>query len=296
MGIRLEGRPVARGIRRRLRGDIELIATQVGRQPATSAVLVGQEPSSVAYFRSMRRSFEKLRIDLNSVMLPEDVSADRLAAELTKLNHDAGTDGIIVFQPLPPRLPPSLVSKLLSPDKDIDGATPDNAGRLALGLPCFLPSTPAGGIEILRHYEVPVSGKSAVVIGRSPVVGMPMALLLLAENATVTVCHSRTPDIAEISREADIIALAVGKPGLLTPGMVKEGAVVIDFGVSVVDGELIGDAARGVEDVAGAMTPVPGGTGVVTIAILARNTMWAAARAAGLTEELPLESDTRMLR
>jgi methylenetetrahydrofolate dehydrogenase (NADP+) / methenyltetrahydrofolate cyclohydrolase len=287
MALVLDGRSVARDIRARLREDIDDFVKQAGRPPAAFGVLVGEESSSIAYFRALRRSFGKLGIPLESVALPEDVPVEQFTDCLSDLNQNDQIDGIIVFQPLPSHLPTKLLSTTLDAAKDIDGATATNAGNLALGLPSLVPSTPAGGIEILRHYNIPIARSRAVVVGRSPVVGLPMAHLLITLDATVTICHSRTSDLAAETRRADIVALAAGRPGVLTADMVRPGATVIDFGVTFVDGQIVGDAAEDVASVAGAITPVPGGTGVVTNAILARNTLVAAARAAGVELESP---------
>jgi len=187
---------------------------------------------------------------------------------------------VLVQMPLPPHLPQSVVIDTLAPAKDIDGITPYHAGRLLLGLESLVPNTPAGGLELLRRYGIPLAGRRAVVVGRSNVVGKPMALLLLREDCTVTLCHSRTADLAAVTREADILVVAIGRAGHITAEHIKPGAVVIDFGINVLpDGQIAGDvdyaAAR---EVAGAITPVPGGTGLVTNALLARNCLIAAQR------------------
>ncbi|HEX5499502.1 MAG TPA: bifunctional 5,10-methylenetetrahydrofolate dehydrogenase/5,10-methenyltetrahydrofolate cyclohydrolase, partial [Thermomicrobiales bacterium] len=200
-----------------------------------------------------------------------------LLAAIEALNRSPAAHGVLVLMPLPAQLSADLVLEQLSPLKDVDGITPTNAGRLYLGLPALRPSTPQGGIELLDFYDVPIAGRRAVVIGRSPVVGRPLAMLFLQRDATVTICHRATPDLATFTRAADIVAVGAGSPGLLTGAMLRPGAVVVDFGVTVVDGQLVGDADEAtVSSVASACTPVPGGAGPVTTAVLARNTVAAA--------------------
>lgn len=274
----LEGKPVALEIEDKMRGELEEIITQTGAGVTAAAVLVGDDESSHSYFRSILRTFKRVGIDVQPREITSDISEEDLTAVLRDLNDDPLIDGVIVFQPLPDHLDRDLPASTLSPAKDIDGITFFNAGRLSLGVPYLVPSTPLGGVEILRHYGIAVEGKEAVVVGRSPIVGQPMALLLIEENATVTVCHSRTKELAEHTRRADVVVLAAGRPGVLTGDMLKEGATVIDFGVNFVEGQMVGDAAESVADVAGAITPVPGGTGVVTQRVLAANTVKAARR------------------
>jgi methylenetetrahydrofolate dehydrogenase (NADP+)/methenyltetrahydrofolate cyclohydrolase len=259
-----------------VRADLAGYVTRMGRAPQLAAVLTGGDPGAHAYFRAIKRTFQSVEMPIMPVQLPETITEGAFRQAIAGLNQDPAITGIIVLQPLPAQLPPNLPSLIIDPAMDVDGITPGNAGRLTLGMPSIHPSTPAGGIEILRYYDIPVEGKRAVVIGRSNVVGKPMSLLLLAANATVTICHSRTRELGEITKTADILASATGRPWLVTPDMVKPGAVVIDFGVNFLDGRLVGDVDPAVADVASALTPVPGGTGVVTNAILARNTLWAA--------------------
>jgi len=201
---------------------------------------------------------------------------------MNALNADPRANGIIVQMPLPGHLPASLVIDLLDPAKDVDGIHPLNAGMLMQGLlEAFVPATPAGGMELLKRYDIQLQGKHAVMVGRSNIVGRPMALLLLHQHATVTICHSRTPDLGAVTRDADILAVAVGRPHIVTGDMVKPGAVVIDFGVNVVDDGLQGDVdTESVAEVAGYITPVPGGTGPMTNAMLLANTLAAARRQA----------------
>ena len=272
----LEGRAVSRAVLRRVRAESAEFATRTGESPTLAAVLAGHDESASAYFLAIQRTFRAADLPVRPIDLPVTVSESQVRQLLDELNRDAAVSGVIVLQPLPPQVPADIPSRLIDPAKDVDGITPENAGRLALGLDHLPPSTPAGGMAILRHYEIPLAGQHAVVIGRSPVVGKPMALLLLAANATVTICHSRTRDLPRIARGADILVAAAGQPGMVTPDFVKPGATVIDFGVNFVDGRLVGDVDPAVADVAGALTPVPGGTGVVTNAMLALNTVRAA--------------------
>lgn len=272
----LEGKPVALEIERRLRDELTEISDAPGRPATAAAVLVGDDESSHSYFRSILRTFKRVGIDVVPREISAGISEDHLRLILGDLNHDPEIDGVIVFQPLPGHLDRDLPANVISADKDIDGITYSNAGRLSLSVPHLVPSTPLGGIEILKYYGIPVEGRHAVVIGRSPIVGQPMALLLLSENATVTVCHSRTRNLPELTRQADIIVLATGKPGILTGEMISEGTTVIDFGANYVEGKMTGDADQSVYSAAEAITPVPGGTGVVTQRVLAANTIKAA--------------------
>jgi methylenetetrahydrofolate dehydrogenase (NADP+)/methenyltetrahydrofolate cyclohydrolase len=199
---------------------------------------------------------------------------------LHDLNGDADTSGIIVQMPLPKHLPQTLVTDVLDPEKDVDGIHPINAGRLFQGdSDAFAPATPSGGMEILKRYDIPLKGKRAVMIGRSNIVGRPMALLMLHQHATVTICHSRTQDLGAVAREADILVAAIGRPKIITADMIRPGAVVIDFGVNVVGDGLVGDVdTEAAKEVAGYITPVPGGTGPMTNIMLMRNTLAAARR------------------
>lgn len=272
----LEGKPVALDIEQRLRDELAEVDDAPGPPATAAAVLVGDDESSHAYFRSILRTFKRVGIDVIPREISAQISDGHLRMILGELNHDPEIDGVIVFQPLPAHLDRDLPANVISADKDIDGITYANAGRLSLGVPHLVPSTPMGGIEILRYYGIPIEGKHAVVVGRSPIVGQPMALLLLSENATVTICHSRTRDLKSFTSQADIVVLAAGRSDVLTGDMISEGTTVLDFGVNFVDGNMTGDAHESVFDVAGAITPVPGGTGVVTQRVLAANTVKAA--------------------
>ncbi len=275
----LDGRPVANRILEEVAAGSAELARLRGRPPALIAVGVGDDPATRSYFRSIGRLAEKAAIRFEARYLPADVSMASLLHEIGRLNADPEVDGILVQMPLPAHLDAARVAEVLDPQKDVDGITPDNAGRLFLGRPRLVPSTPVGGLEVLRAYNIPIEGRRAVVVGRSNIVGKPLALMLLAENATVTVCHTRTRNLAEVTREAELLCVAAGRPGLITADMVRPGAVVLDFGTNWTERGLVGDVDfEAVRQVAGAITPVPGGIGPVTTAVLLRNTLRAARR------------------
>ncbi len=277
----LEGKPVAREILTTVRDDIAQIVTHVGMIPGLTVLKVGEDPSATAYARAIKRTAGSVNIPFELLELPASTNIDELQATIDRLNGNPAVAGVVVLQPLPHHLPKNLPAERVAPDKDVDGMTLLNIGRLEAGMTALVPSTPAGGVEILKHYQQQVSGKHVVIVGRSLVVGKPLAMMLLSLDATVTICHSRTPDLGSFTKEADIVAVAVGRPGILTGEMVRPGTVVLDFGVNVVDGNLVGDADSSVIETAGSMTPVPGGTGVVTNAVLMRNTVAAIRGAVG---------------
>lgn len=241
-------------------------------------MLVGADPSARAYLNAIVKAADGIGMPTSVVELDSSIGQARLNRHVLELNERGDVNGILVLQPLPPHLSRIEVADRLDPLKDIDGVTTFNAGRLFHDDRNVLaPSTPAGGMALLKHYQIPIAGRYAVVLGRSPVVGRPMAAMLLAENATVTTCHSRTPNPERFTREADIVISAIGRPGSLRADMIRAGATVVDFGVNFVDGKMVGDAdAPAVAEVAGALTPVPGGTGRVTTSVLLRNTIKAA--------------------
>jgi methylenetetrahydrofolate dehydrogenase (NADP+)/methenyltetrahydrofolate cyclohydrolase len=244
-------------------------------------------PAADAYRTSIAKTMKRVDIEHRPIDLPLGCSDEDLSTALHELGHDPDVTGVLVLMPLPSRLDKGIVSEQLDPLKDVDGVTVVNAGRLHLGLPCLAPSTPNGGVALLDHYRIPIAGADVVVIGRSNVVGRPLAALLQRRNATVTVCHSGTHDLSRYTRSADIVALAIGHPGFLKPDLVRPGATVLDFGINVVGDRITGDADfEALRGVAGAMTPVPGGTGPITALMLARNTI--AAGIAGLHNDLDL--------
>jgi methylenetetrahydrofolate dehydrogenase (NADP+)/methenyltetrahydrofolate cyclohydrolase len=250
---------------------------ETGAVPSLATVLAGSSPPSSAYRDAISQATVACGIAHVDVLLPVAATTGRIVESVARLNERDDVHGIIVLLPLPPHVHVLDVISSISPVKDVDGISPTSVGRLHLGLPTLYPSTPLAGLEILDHYQIPVAGKRAVVVGRGNVVGKPMAALLTARDATVTLCHSRTVPLEDETQMADIVVLAAGHPGLLLGGMIKPGATVIDFGVNVASGRIIGDAdAATVELVAGAYTPVPGGTTPVTTMALARNTVTAA--------------------
>ncbi|HUG16486.1 MAG TPA: bifunctional 5,10-methylenetetrahydrofolate dehydrogenase/5,10-methenyltetrahydrofolate cyclohydrolase [Thermomicrobiales bacterium] len=274
----LDGRPVSRALRERARDELRRFSNAYDFTPGLAVLLVGSDPSARAYLNAILKAAASVGMTSAVVELDATVEQSRLTDAVEALNCQSDVQGFLVLQPLPPHLSRVAVADLVDPLKDIDGITTFNAGRLFHDdRDVLAPSTPSGGMALLKHYEIPIAGQYAVVIGRSPVVGRPMAAMLTAANATVTTCHSRTRDIERYTRVADILVSAVGKPSVVTGDMVKPGATVIDFGVNFVDGRMVGDVdASSVERVAGALTPVPGGTGRVTPSILLRNTIKAA--------------------
>lgn len=272
----LNGAPLAAQLRIDIDAAKERLAGLKQPEPRLATILAGRDPSAEAYRRSIARTMKRVSIEHLAIDLPSAISPELFIKRLDEVSRDPSITGVLALMPLPEHLPLSLVFSHLSPLKDVDGITPVNAGRLHMGLPSLRPSTPEGGIELLDYYGIEIAGQRAVVIGRSNVVGGPMAALLTQRHATVTVCHRQTRDLGDVTREADILVVAAGHPHLVTCEMVTPGATVIDFGVNVLHGKVTGDVDfDGVSSVAGALTPVPGGTGPVTAMILARNTITA---------------------
>ena len=243
-----------------------------------ATVLVGDDPASHVYINLKQKAAASAGIEAIDHRIPADTSQDDVLALIAELNADDAVDGLLVQLPLPGHIDESLVIEAIDPAKDIDGIHPENAGRLYLGRPALVPGTPLGVMRMLEEYEIPLSGANAVVIGRSVIVGKPMAQLLLAANATVTTCHSRTRDLSAHTLEADVLVAAVGQPHMVKPDMVKPGATVIDVGLTRTDAGLLGDVDPAVAERAGHITPVPGGVGPMTIAMVLQNTV-AAGRA-----------------
>jgi methylenetetrahydrofolate dehydrogenase (NADP+)/methenyltetrahydrofolate cyclohydrolase len=257
----------------RVREEVKREVAALGRPLGLATVLVGEDQASALYVRRKQEACEEVGIEpIHHELATRTPEADLLAL-IADLNADERVTGILVQLPLPQHMNEGRVISAIAPIKDVDGFHPANAGHLLQGEPTFVAATPAGIMEILRAYEVPLEGARAVVVGRSNIVGKPMALLLLAENATVTTCHSRTRDLRGVVREADVVIAAVGRAGMVTPEMVKPGAAVVDVGINRVDGKVVGDVAEDVREVAGHLTPVPGGVGPMTIATLLRNTV-----------------------
>lgn len=276
----LDGRELSRTMSKEIAADVARFQEQYGWVPGIAVVQVGEDPASSWYVGQIEKSFGRAGMNFALHTLPKDANAHDLVDLLKSLNADAHTNGIIVQMPLPKHLPQSLVTDTLDPAKDVDGIHPVNAGRLMQQSgDYFVPATPAGGMEMLRRYGVELKGLHAVMVGRSNIVGRPMALLMLHQHATVTICHSRTKDLGAVCREADLLVAAVGKPKVITGDMIKPGAIVVDFGVNVVEGKLIGDVdTEAAMEVASMITPVPGGTGPMTNIMLMLNTLEAARR------------------
>ncbi|GAB1410766.1 bifunctional methylenetetrahydrofolate dehydrogenase/methenyltetrahydrofolate cyclohydrolase FolD [Desulfovibrionales bacterium] len=271
---KLDGKATAALIRQELAAQIAALQNMYGRAPGLAVILVGEDPASQVYVRNKERACAEVGIRSEGFRLPADVSQQDVEAIIARLNADPHIDGILLQLPLPRGLDSQRCLELIDPSKDVDGFHPVNMGRLTLGLPCLPSCTPAGVMALLARYDIAVAGKKAVVIGRSNIVGKPVALMLLQANATVSICHSRTADIAREVRSADIVVAAVGIPHFVTPHMVRPGAVVIDVGINRTDQGLVGDCDyAGLSSVASAMTPVPGGVGPMTIAQLLTNTV-----------------------
>ncbi len=275
----IDGKAVAAAVRGQVATEVASFAAERGRTPLLTTVIVGDDPASEVYVRNKHRACEEAGMRSAHHGLPAETSEAELLRLVTELGEDDDVDGILVQLPVPDQIDPDRIVAAIDPAKDVDGLTPVNAGLLAHGMPGLVPCTPSGVMELLRHEGVELEGAEAVVVGRSKLVGVPVARLLLAANATVTVCHSRTRDLAATCRRADVLVAAVGSPRLLGGEAVKPGAVVIDVGVNRTDDGLVGDVDfDAASEVAAAITPVPGGVGPMTIAMLLVNTL-AAARA-----------------
>jgi methylenetetrahydrofolate dehydrogenase (NADP+)/methenyltetrahydrofolate cyclohydrolase len=277
----IDGKAVAAALRAELAQDVAAFTAAHGRPPGLATVLVGDDPASAVYVGSKQRQCEEIGMRSFGINLPADTTEADLIAQLHELNTDPAVSGIIVQLPLPEHLDGVKMTGLVDVAKDVDGLTPLSAGLLALGRPGLRPCTPSGVMLLLESAGVDLSGAEAVVIGRSNLFGKPMAQLLLAANATVTVCHSRTRDLAGVCARADVLIAAVGRAQMVTADWVKPGATVIDVGINRLESGLVGDVDfDSVSEVAAAITPVPGGVGPMTIACLLRNTVLAARAAA----------------
>ena len=276
----LDGKALAKTMQEEVSAEIQAFKEATGVTPKLVVVRAGEDPASVSYANAIAKTCEKYGVAFELKALPESASQAEMVSLVQSLSADASVHGIMVQEPMPKGIDPAAVIAALSPAKDVDGVHPLNAGLLMEGKgDFFAPATPSGGMEILRRYNVPIKGKHAVVVGRSNIVGKPMALLLLHEHATVTICHSRTVDLGVVTRQGDILVAAVGKARLITGDMVKPGAVVIDFGVNFEDGKMVGDVDfESAREVAGMITPVPGGTGPMTNVMLMKNVLTAAKR------------------
>jgi methylenetetrahydrofolate dehydrogenase (NADP+)/methenyltetrahydrofolate cyclohydrolase len=265
----LLGGPIAEEIRTAVAESIVAYRERTGRSPTLGIVIAGRDAPSMVYLQQILKSCDMVGIGRRAVELSGEVTEQAVRHAIEELNADPTVAGIIVQMPLPPTIRLRAIVEAIDPAKDIDGIHPLNAGLLRLGYDGFLPATPHAAVELLRRYGIEIEGRNAVVIGRSTVVGMPAAFLLVQEDATVTVCHSRTTDLASHVKGADIVVVAAGHPGLVTGDMLKRGAVVVDVGINVVDGKLVGDVDfESASRVASAITPVPGGVGPLTNAML----------------------------
>ena len=284
----IDGKAFAEALRGRIADLVPAFVAKAGRRPGLTVVLVGEDPASGVYVRSKGKATEAAGMKSDTIRLPAGTSQDELLGLVHQLNADETVDGILVQLPLPGQIDENAVIAAIDPDKDVDGFNPVNAGRLATGLHGFVPCTPLGCLMLLKDQLGDLAGKEAVVIGRSNIVGKPMAQLLVGESCTVTVAHSKTRNLPAVVRRADIVVAAVGRPEMVKADWIKPGAAVIDVGINRVDaGEgktrLVGDVAfEELAEVAGAITPVPGGVGPMTIAVLLRNTLVAAHRNAGV--------------
>ena len=304
----LDGHAVAAAIREAVLPDVRAFTASAGRPPGLGIVLVGDDPSSEIYVRNKVKAGAETGLWVDLQRLPATASLDELLALVARLNASDAHDGILVQAPLPAAMGKHAAQRVfdaIDPAKDVDGFHPTNVGRLVQGRPHLVPCTPSGVMVMLDHYGIPIARSRAVVIGRSEIVGKPMAMLLLQRDATVTICHSKTPDLPSVAREADILVAAIGRAGFVTPSFVKPGATVIDVGINRVtdavdwsatcsrrgrpaspisnggDAVVVGDVHPKVAEVAGSLTPVPGGVGPLTIAVLLRNTVKAAVTRTG---------------
>jgi len=267
----MDGAALAERVRARLKDEVAELG-DIG----LATILVGDDPASEVYIRLKHKAAEEVGIRAIDRRPPAETAEDELLGLVRELNEDDSIDGILVQTPLPPQIDEAHVMRTIDPVKDVDGLHPFNAGQLYLGDETLVPATPLGVMALLAEYRIPLAGRRAVVVGRSPLVGKPVALLLLQENATVTICHSRTDDLARQTLDADVLVVAVGVPGLVTPDMVKREAAVVDVGITRTEAGLVGDVDPDVAQIAAFLTPVPGGVGPMTIACLLGNALRAA--------------------
>ncbi len=282
----IDGKAAAVTLRLAVGDEVSKFRAATGRAPGLAVVLVGEDPASGVYVRSKGKATRDAGMESFEHKLPATASQAELLALVDQLNADPAVDGILVQLPLPPHIDETAIITRIDPDKDVDGFSPVNAGRLAIGIDGFVPCTPLGCLKLLQAELGDLTGKRAVVIGRSNIVGKPMALLLVGASCTVTVAHSRTKDLPDVVRGADIVVAAVGRPQMVKGDWLKPGATVIDVGINRTDAGLVGDIDfASASQVAGAITPVPGGVGPMTIACLIRNTLVSAARREGFAME-----------
>ena len=271
----IDGKIIAQNLKDEMREQVAALTKQYGRKPCLDVIIVGNNPASVTYVNNKIKATEYCGLDGELIRLPQTVSQDELLRIIHDCNENDHVDGILVQLPLPAHIDEQSVINAIAPEKDVDGFHPTNVAKLWLNEDAIVPCTPLGIMALLEQSGTPLQGRHAVVVGRSNIVGKPVAKLLLDKNCTVTIAHSRTQNLAEICREADILIVAVGKPHMITADMIKPGATVIDVGINrTADGRLVGDVDyNAVSSIAGAITPVPGGVGPMTITMLIRNTI-----------------------
>ena len=272
----IDGKKVSSHIKDNIAAEVNILKNKTGKTPGLAVVLVGDDPASAVYVKNKNKTCKNIGFQSFEHILPENTSEDKLLNLINELNNDDQVNGILVQLPLPSHISSKKILVSINPQKDVDGFHLENVGRLVTGNALFKPCTPAGIIKLLDEYKIEIEGKNAVIIGRSNIVGKPVSFLLLERNATVTICHSRTKDLPSITRSADILIAAIGKPNFVSLDMVKNNAVVIDVGINRLDGKLVGDVDfTSVSKQASLITPVPGGVGPMTIAMLMENTLQA---------------------
>lgn len=278
MAVIIDGKLVSQTIRASIKDEVAALKSELGITPGLAVVLVGDDPASAVYVRNKHKACMDAGIESYVITMPADTEESVLLAKIDELNADKNVNGILVQLPLPKHICEDNVINRISPEKDVDAFHPANVGKILIGNYDFLPCTPAGIMDLLAYYNIDIEGKECVVLGRSNIVGKPMSLLLLGKNGTVTICHSRTKDLAEMTKRADILVVAIGKAEFVTADMVKPGAVVIDVGINRLEsGKLVGDVKFDeVSAISSAITPVPGGVGPMTITTLLKNTLTAA--------------------
>ena len=272
----IDGKKVSTQIKQKIIAEVKALKEKTGKVPGLAVVLVGDDPASAVYVRNKNKTCKNVGFQSFENILPADTSESKLLNLIDELNNDEKVNGILIQLPLPNHIASQKILEAINPEKDVDGFHLENIGRLVTGNAVFKPCTPRGIIELLDQYKVEIEGKNAVVLGRSNIVGKPIAFLLLERNATVTICHSRTKDLPTILRSADILIAAIGKPNFVTSSMVKDNVVIIDVGINRVEDKLIGDVDyQSVSKKVSLITPVPGGVGPMTIAMLMANTLQA---------------------
>ncbi|NLX71286.1 MAG: bifunctional methylenetetrahydrofolate dehydrogenase/methenyltetrahydrofolate cyclohydrolase FolD [Clostridiales bacterium] len=273
----IDGKALSNRLRESIKQRVGELKDRSGITPGLTVILVGNDPASAVYVRNKERACRQVGINSNIIKLEENISQDELLWHIDSLNKDKNVHGILVQLPLPPQIDPVMVINAIDPEKDVDGFHPVNVGRMVTGQDCLEPCTPKGIIRLIQETGKPIRGKNAVVIGRSNIVGKPVSLMLLQNDATVTICHSKTSGLEEICKRADILVVAIGRPNFIDSRYVKDGATVIDVGTNRVGDKLVGDVNfEEVKQIAGWITPVPGGVGPMTITMLLENTLQAA--------------------